>query len=101
MSVPGGCLFFVRSDEGRLGSDAYDFPGEDSFGVGCDVSAQASLDRFTDGDQTSPYAVETIQWAVAKGLLTGRDDHFLAPGAHATRAEAAAILGRFAALYGE
>lgn len=68
---------------------------------GYDVSAKAPLDRFTDGRQTSPYALETVQWAVAAGLLTGKGNGLLAPQATATRAEAAAILTRFAALYGE
>ena len=40
-------------------------------------------------------ALEAIQWACGSGLISGRTATTLAPGAEATRAEAAAILMRF------
>lgn len=64
--------------------------------TGRDTGAAASLDRFQDAAQVSPYARNALSWAVAVGLLDGRGQSLLVPGGTASRAEAAVILTRFA-----
>ena len=63
---------------------------------GQDVSRRADLGAFTDAGQIASYAVEAIQWANAQGLVNGTSATTLAPKGNATRAQAAAILARFA-----
>lgn len=38
---------------------------------GISATDRASLSKFPDGNKTSSWAKEAVQWAVAKGLLTG------------------------------
>jgi len=61
---------------------------------GIDTSAKNDLSQFVDADDTSLWALEAMQWAVAEGYITGRDTG-LAPGMTANRAETATILMRF------
>ena len=68
---------------------------------GYDVSAKADLNKFTDADEISNYALEALQWANAEGLIKGKGDGVLDPKGQATRAEAAAILTRFCEQYAE
>ena len=60
---------------------------------GQDVSARADLSNYTD--QPSIWATETMQWAVAEGLISGVTADQLQPQGNATRAQVAAILQRF------
>ncbi len=60
---------------------------------GEDVSNRASLATYTD--QPSTWATETMQWAVAEGLISGVTADTLQPQGAATRAQVAAILQRF------
>ena len=60
---------------------------------GEDVSARADLTSYTD--QPSTWAKETMQWAVAEGLISGVTADTLQPQGAATRAQVAAILQRF------
>ena len=62
---------------------------------GEDVSARADLSAYTD--QPSAWATETMQWAVAEGLISGVTADQLQPQGNATRAQVAAILERFLA----
>ena len=62
---------------------------------GEDVSARADLSNYTD--QPSAWATETVQWAVAEGLISGVTADQLQPQGNATRAQVAAILERFLA----
>ena len=59
------------------------------------VSARADLTTYTD--QPSTWAEETMQWAVAEGLISGVTEDTLQPQGNATRAQVAAILQRFLA----
>ena len=59
---------------------------------GEDVSARADLTSYTD--QPSAWATETMQWAVAEGLISGVTNDQLQPQSSATRAQVAAILQR-------
>ena len=61
-----------------------------------DTSAKADLSTFTDASAVSAWATGDLQWAVASGLLYGNNHNQLQPTANATRAQAAAILQRFA-----
>ena len=63
--------------------------------AGYDVSQSGSLTGFTDGGQTSKWAVAAMEWAVGSGLIQGKDGNILDPAGLATRAEAATILQRF------
>jgi len=64
---------------------------------GYDVKAENDLSAFTDSP--SDWAKESVQWAVAKGLLQGKGTGLLAPRANAKRGECAAILQRFILSY--
>ena len=60
---------------------------------GQDVSNRADLTSYID--QPSVWATETMQWAVAEGLISGATNTELRPQGNATRAQVAAILQRF------
>ena len=62
---------------------------------GYDVTAWVELSGYPDAGQVSAFALESMRWAVAAGLIAGMDDGTLAPRAGATRAQTAAILMRF------
>ena len=55
----------------------------------------AALSTFSDADQVDSWAEAAMAWAVAEGLISGREDGSLSPDATATRAELAQILVRF------
>ena len=61
---------------------------------GIDISAKNDLSQFADAENTSAWAVEAVKWAVAEGLITGRDTGLM-PKAEANRAETATVLMRF------
>ena len=63
---------------------------------GCDVSNTASFDAFKDGNTVSDWAKKEMGWAVASKLIQGHDNGTLEPKGNATRAQAAAVLQRFA-----
>ena len=62
---------------------------------GEDVSARADLSGYNDAASVSSWAAETVQWAVADGLISGMPGNLLEPQGSATRAQVAAILQRF------
>ena len=62
---------------------------------GEDVSARADLSSYNDVASVSSWAAETVQWAVAEGLISGMPGNLLEPQRSATRAQVAAILERF------
>ena len=53
------------------------------------------LSQFTDSDSISEWAKNSVDWAIGKGLLTGKGNGILDPTGNATRAEVAAMLQRF------
>ena len=62
-----------------------------------DVSLRGDIDSFPDAYKVSSYAAEAMSWALAEGLITGKNNEGtvnLAPSAMATRAECATILAR-------
>jgi hypothetical protein len=60
-----------------------------------DVSKSADISGYEDAGKVSGWALSSVQWAYAEGLITGRAAATLAPDGTATRAEAAAMLMRF------
>ena len=62
---------------------------------GRDVSARADLSAYTDAGKVSGYALESMRWARAVGLINGTTPTTLTPAGTATRAQAAVILQGF------
>lgn len=60
-----------------------------------DTTNTTNLDSFTDSNYISDFASEAMKWAVACKLIGGKSATTLDPRSGATRAEVAAILGRF------
>ena len=59
-----------------------------------DVSEKADLGDYADAEQVSAYAREAMAWAIGNGIVEGVDAATLAPKGTATRAQAAAMIGR-------
>ena len=66
---------------------------------GMDVSARGDLSKFSDGNTTSDWAKEFMQWAVGSGLMVGGGGK-LNPTGNATRAEMAQIFKNFNDIFG-
>ena len=64
-----------------------------------DVSQQGNLFQFTDWQKVQTYARTPLAWAVASGLIQGKENQRLDPGGPATRAEVATIHQRFHSTY--
>ena len=62
---------------------------------GLDVSASADLSGYTDAGSISDFALESVRWAVAVGILKGTSGTTLSPKKSATRAEVASMLMRY------
>ena len=56
----------------------------------------ANLAGYADGASVSAYAVDAMRWCVEHGIITGTTAATLEPQGTATRAQAAAMLMRFA-----
>lgn len=63
---------------------------------GRNVSVSADLSSFRDIGTMSSWAKDAMQWAVAEQVIFGKDSGTLDPTGLGTRAEAAAIIMRFA-----
>lgn len=59
------------------------------------TSARGNLNTFPDGGQVASWAKESVEWAVGKKIISGRNTGDLDPTGTATRAEVATILQRF------
>ena len=57
-----------------------------------DTDARASLEGYTDVKKKTYWATESLQWAVANGIISGRSNAILAPKDNATRAEFAQMI---------
>lgn len=65
--------------------------------AGYDVTSRGDVDSFGDIEEVSQYALEAVSWAMAEGLITGKEQDgviCLAPLMGATRAECATIFSR-------
>lgn len=64
-----------------------------------DVSKEAELDKYVDKDQISEYAVKSLKWANANGLITGTSEETISPKDDVQRCQVAAILRRLCDKY--
>jgi len=63
---------------------------------GYDVAATSNLSSYADAADISGYALEGMEWAVAKGLIVGMGDgKTLNPAGVVTRAQSATLFMRF------
>ena len=62
---------------------------------GIDVSEKADLSAYTDIGRVHSWAMDAMEWAVAKGLISGMSETTLAPRNSATRAEIALIIKNY------
>lgn len=66
-----------------------------AFYKGYDVSARGDLSDFDDGDDTSHWARQAVEWAVGAQLIQGKGNNCLDPNGNILRAEFATIMMRF------
>ena len=60
---------------------------------GKNVSQTADISKYKDSGKTSGYAKTSVQWAIAKGIISGKDNGTrIDPQGTASRAEAAAMI---------
>lgn len=62
---------------------------------GVDVSKKTNLTAYTDAGQVSAWAVESMEWAVANNIISGKGAGILDAQGTATRAECAQIIYNF------
>ena len=60
-----------------------------------DVSQSDELERFSDVDQISGYALNQIKWAVGAGVISGNKNGTLNPKGQASRAEVSAMIEKY------
>lgn len=60
------------------------------------ANGSTSLAKYLDANNVSIWAYEAMQWAVGNGIVTGKQNVYLAPKDNSTRAEVATMLKRFA-----
>ena len=60
-----------------------------------DTSARGDLSKYADTATISLWALDSVQWAEANGLISGRENKKLAPKGSAVRCEVAQILMNF------
>lgn len=64
-------------------------------------AATGDLSAYGDRQAISAYALPAFRWAVENGIIKGRKGGILDPQGHTTRAEAAALIRRFAEYIGK
>ena len=69
--------------------------------LGGDITSAADISGFADAGSVSAWAQQPVQWAVAKGLMSGRPGNMIAPQGTATRAEMAVMMKNFCEAYGK
>lgn len=57
--------------------------------------SSGNLEGFADRERAEDYAVQALQWAVEKGIMSGKGNGILDPGGRATRGEAAQMVKQF------
>ena len=63
-----------------------------------DTAERENLDDFTDGEKVQPFAIDAMEWCVAKAIISGKgedDAKYLDPQTGASRAECATIISRY------
>ncbi len=69
--------------------------------LGMNTKVEGNLSAYSDSGKVSPWATDAMGWAVAAGIINGRDGSTLAPGEDANRAEVATMIERVAGLMAE
>ena len=65
-----------------------------------DVNMTADLSKFNDGDMISDFALKSVEWAVAAGVITGYEDtNTIKPQGTATRDVVASMLYKYCKKY--
>ena len=64
-----------------------------------DTSKSIELDKYSDKEQISEYAVKSMKWANANGIISGISDETISPKDNVQRCQIAAILRRFCENY--
>lgn len=64
----------------------------DYLGMDMSLKNQFFMDRYTDADQISDWALEYVQWAVGVGLMRGKSPYTINPLEFAIRAEVAQVI---------
>lgn len=64
-----------------------------------DDGNRADLSKYTDIDEISEYAVDSMQWAVENEIIKGKTDTTIDPSTNASRAEIATIINRYNNLF--
>ena len=62
--------------------------------TGADIGSAGDLSPWSDGDQVSSWAVQSVIWALRTGMLTPRADGSLAPGENVLCGEVTGMLFR-------
>lgn len=62
---------------------------------GYDVSAPSRLDDFSDASSVSDWAKNAVNWAVARGLISGTTASTVSPKMTASRAQVALIIAKY------
>ena len=62
---------------------------------GCILADGADVSAYTDADKVSGWARESIEWAVASGMITGTGSNTLSPKQSASREQIALIVKNF------
>ena len=76
----------------NLGNIDEDMRGDEPGFTPIDLTLRAELSVYTDGERTHSWAREAMEWAVAVGLISGKNDSLLDPRGNCTRAEAAVMI---------
>ena len=65
--------------------------------IGMDMTPKNTvfMERYTDRNEISDWAVTYVEWAVGCGLMRGMTDHTIDPLEHATRAQVAQVIMNF------
>ena len=63
---------------------------------GYNTEVYADIGGYSDAQQVSPFARESMCWAIGAGIVTGTSATTLSPQASATRAQVAVMFNRFA-----
>lgn len=63
--------------------------------IGINTDADSNLDKYSDKEEISDWAVDALIWANSVSLINGMDDDKMSPNSSATRAQIATILMRF------
>ncbi len=63
---------------------------------GYNTEVYADIGGYSDAQQVSPFARESMCWAIGAGIVTGTSATTLSPQAGATRAQVAVMFNRFA-----